>query len=131
MKRRERNYLFSKSEIQRELVHYNVFRLKEDANLSNVEFANILGFSLATISAWENMTRGITLKALFMVAEALNVEMTEFYKPKHEVYVDKNDLREAKFKKIKSLLCDYSILELDCFIETIKSIQTLTDMKKC
>ncbi|MCL2873464.1 MAG: helix-turn-helix domain-containing protein [Defluviitaleaceae bacterium] len=125
MPRAKRNALREKGQIQKELVHYNVFRLKKEVSLSNAEFANLLGFSPTTVAAWEKGSRGITLKALSMISEVLNVDISEFYKPRTDDIVVDEDPRKAKLSKLQSLLYDYSLQELDHFIDTVTSINAL------
>lgn len=131
LKKRENNALRAKGQKQKELVHYNVSRLKKESNLSNYELASLLNFSPGTVVAWESGARGITLKALFMIAEVFNVDVAELYKPRKEIAEDteEKDAREAKFKKLQSMLHGFSQEELDCLIDTVSSIRTLIKLQ--
>lgn len=114
-----------KENVEKRIIADNVFRLKEERNITNTEFAQLLGFSVSTICSWEGRTRGITSRTLPRIAEIFNVDIAELFKDNSSYAVKEEDTREAKFKRIRSLLYDFSDTELDCIVDAITSMWKL------
>jgi len=114
-----------KEVVEKKIIADNVFRLKEERGITNTEFATLLGFSVSTICSWEGRTRGITSRTLPRIAEIFNVDISELFRDNSHYVVKEDDMREAKFKKIRSLLYDFSEPELDLVIDAITSMWRL------
>ena len=114
-----------KENAEKKIIADNVFRLKEERNITNTELAQLLGFSVSTVCSWEGRTRGITARTLPRIAEILNVEIAELFKDNSSYEVKEEDPRELKFKRIRSLLYDFSDAELDCIVDSITAMWRL------
>jgi transcriptional regulator with XRE-family HTH domain len=114
-----------KEAIERKAIVDNVFRLKDERNITNAEFARLLGFSLSTVCSWESRTRGITARTLPRIAQVFNVDISELFNNSPSSFVSEEDQREEKFKRIRSLLYDFSNSELDYVADAITTIWKL------
>jgi len=80
---------------------------------------------VSTVCSWEGRTRGITSRTLPRIAEIFNVDIAELFKDNSSYAVKEEDPREARFKRIRSLLYDFSDAELDCVVDAITSMWKL------
>ncbi|MCL2874401.1 MAG: helix-turn-helix domain-containing protein [Defluviitaleaceae bacterium] len=115
-----------KEVVEKKIIADNVFRLKDERGITNTEFAQLLGFSVSTVCSWEAETRGITSRTLPRIAEIFNVDISELFKDNSYCMKDE-DPREVKFKKIRSLLYDFSDNELDLVVDAITSMWKLAN----
>lgn len=72
-----------------DIIRYNIRRLREEANLTQQQLADKAGITMNYVAKIESkkMQRGFTIVILGRIADALEVDIRELFKP-----IDEKDL---------------------------------------
>lgn len=67
------------------IVSKNIKRIRKQKGLTQAKLANIINYSVGTISNIENETyQTFSLEFLYLISKKLNISMDEFFKPVKE-----------------------------------------------
>ena len=107
----------------RQIIGKNIREERLARNISVEEMADMLGLTAGFVGLIERGERGTTAFNLFILSNMLGVSIDSIFKSTN--LDNESDATKSKFKKIESLMTNFTDAELNFVIAMIKEIRVL------